>query len=108
MASRGETGTERRERLLARIRRISLGIAAGAAVSCLALGTALAHAGPGRSAAGPARPAAPPRPTMTARPGAPPSRPASRRAAGRGHRLRPPQQPPASTPAAPQVSSGGS
>ena len=107
MTSPGEAGTERRERLLARTRRISLGVAAGAAAGSLVLGTALAHAVPGRPAAASSRP-----PAATARPQAPRTRPPGRlpaRAPARPvHHIRPPRQAPASTPAAPQVSSGGS
>jgi hypothetical protein len=101
-----------RQRLLGRIRVISLGVAASAVVASLGLGMALAHAIPGHArpagaaaAAGSAavpghrRQAAPPRS----------SRPvASRHEHAHRRRLAPAPRPPASTPAPPQVSSGGS
>jgi len=110
MASAPRYGSARhaaayRDRLLGRTRAISLGIAGGALAACLGLGAEFAQALPGH-----ARPAAA---------GGGPHRtgPAtgSRRAPA-GHRhhkhaprpLSPPSQPPASTPAPPQTTSGGS
>jgi hypothetical protein len=98
-----------RQRLLGRIRVISLGVAASAVVASLGLGTALAHAIPGHArptgaAAGSAVPghrrqAAPPRSPRPV---------ASRHEHAHRRRLAPAPRPPASTPAPPQVSSGGS
>jgi hypothetical protein len=112
-----------RNRLLSQTRTISLGIAGGAALAALGLGTAFAHAIPGHhhtqaiqaqpggglsGTTGPAPSASPSRaarstgPARTARRGHP---------ARRHHAIAPPTQPPApapSSPAPPPVSSGGS
>jgi hypothetical protein len=90
----------RREHLLRRTRTITLGIAGGAAVASLGLGTALAHDIPGH-----ARPAAAPAATSGA---ATSGHATSGHAAPARQRLAPPPRPPATTPAAPQASSGGS
>jgi hypothetical protein len=114
----GREAVAHRSRLLSRTRTISLGIAGGAAVASLGLGTAFAHAIPGHkhpagaqsaagSSSGTGRPAVP-------APSAQPSRSAGPARTHRSHhpqRLTPPPQPPqppASTPAPPQVSSGAS
>jgi hypothetical protein len=105
-----------RRRLLQRTRAISLGTIGAAAIASLALGTAFAHAIPGHarvvgtqgapaSGAGtglPSAPAPPPRPAQQ------PGRGSSATPAHARRHIAPPPQPPASTPAAPQVSSGGS
>ena len=101
-------GAAHRDRLLGRTRAISLGIASGALAACLGLGAEFAQALPGH-----ARPAA-----AGYRPHRPGPAPRSRQAPA-GHRhhpghqhaprpLSPPSQPPASTPAPPQTTSGGS
>jgi hypothetical protein len=109
-----------RNRLLSRTRTISLGIAGGAALATLGLGTAFAHAIPGhhhtQAVQGqPAQPGGGLPGTGRAAGSASSSGPA--RTARRGHRARrhhaiaPPAQPPApapSSPAPPPVSSGGS
>jgi hypothetical protein len=115
-----------RNRLLSRTRAISLGIAGGAALAALGLGTAFAHAIPGHShsQAVQGRPAQPggglpgttgPAPSASPSHGARSTGPA--RTARRGHPARrhhaiaPPAQPPAPAPsssAPPPVSSGGS
>lgn len=111
----------RRGRLLGRTRTISLGIAGGAVLASLGLGTAFAHAIPGHSSHPGGRPApasaprqaggggtpASPRPTATAGPrrhrhGSP------RRVHHRARHIAPPPQTPAPTSSPPQVSSGGS
>ncbi len=114
MASAPRSGSVRqasvhRDRLLGRTRAISLGIAAGALAACLGLAAEFAQALPGH-----ARPAAAsygsrrPGPAKASRPGS----------TGRRHHhpgrkrpnrpLSPPSQPPASTQAPPQTTSGGS
>jgi hypothetical protein len=113
MASASRYGSARhaaayRDRLLGRTRAISLGIAGGALAACLGLGAEFAQALPGH-----ARPAAAGGGPHRTGPAA-----GSRRApAGHRHRpghkhaprpLSPPSQPPASTPAPPQTTSGGS
>jgi hypothetical protein len=122
----GHDAAARRERLLRRTRTITLGIAGGAAVASLGLGTALAHVTPGHgrpAAAGHATatrpasgPATAPRATSGPAPagraaaaGTPPAPgPPPARAPHHRHRLAPPAAPPAPAPAAPQASSGGS
>jgi hypothetical protein len=121
----GHNAAARRERLLRRTRTITLGIAGGAAVASLSLGTALAHVipGHGRPAARaataahatprhePAGPAASgPATSGHAAPSgtAPAASPPPARVPHHRHRLAPPASPPASTPAAPHASSGGS
>ena len=110
------TAASHRQRLLGRVRAVSLGIAGGAAVATLGIGTAFAHAIPGHSAPAstPSAPAAPapaaPAGTAPAQPGSssPAARsgtaPARRRHAG----LAAPARPPAPATAAPQTASGGS
>jgi hypothetical protein len=123
----GHDAAARRERLLRRTRTITLGIAGGAAVASLGLGTALAHVTPGHD--GPAAPRAataghPAAPHATSPEGTSPrgtsgpatsghggpagSAPAPARVPHHRHRLAPPPAPPASAPAAPHASSGGS
>ena len=113
MASAPRYGSARhaaayRDRLLGRTRAISLGIAGGALAACLGFGVSFAQALPGH-----ARPAAAGQ--RTHRPG--PAAGSRRAPAGHRHRpgrkhaprpLTPPSQPPASTPAPPQTTSGGS
>jgi hypothetical protein len=113
MASAPRYGSARqaaayRDRLLGRTRAISLGIAGGALAACLGFGADFAQALPGH-----ARPAVAGQRPHRADPAAGTRRPQ----AGRRHRpggkhaprpLSPPSQPPASTPAPPQTSSGGS
>ena len=120
------TALAERNRLLSRTRTISLGIAGGAALAALGLGTAFAHAIPGHhhTQASQAQPAQPggglPGTTGTGLPASssgPASSPGPARTARRGHHARrhhaiaPPAQPPAPAPsssAPPPVSSGGS
>jgi len=105
-----------RRRLLHRTRALSLGITGGVAIGSLALGTAFAHAIPGHARAagtrgGPPSGAGTGLPSASAQPSSPAQPPGSGSSATRTHarrHLAPPPQPPASTPAAPQVSSGGS
>jgi hypothetical protein len=112
----GHTAAEHRGRLLGRVRAISLGIAGGAAVATLGIGTAFAHALPGHSAqpAGPpaAQPAAPgpaaPAPPTASSPAVPSSHPRAAQARHRHARLAPPARPPAPATPTPQVVSGGS
>jgi hypothetical protein len=108
-----------RNRLLSRTRTLTLGIAGGAALASLALGTAFAHALPGHSYHPPAAQA-----PVAARSSSPAAQPARhdrsgrRRAdrAGRPHRhvrrhhaIAPPTHAPAPAPSSspPQVTSGG-
>jgi hypothetical protein len=119
-----ETAT-RRARLLRRTRTITLGIAGGAAIASLGLGTALAHVLPGHGQ--PVMPRAAPAGAAPAGRAPAPHAPADRTKSGRAaagtasapspppagprhhpHRLAPPPAPPASTPAPAQASSGGS
>ncbi|HUZ23654.1 MAG TPA: hypothetical protein VMV07_07800 [Streptosporangiaceae bacterium] len=103
-----------RHRLLQRTRALSLSIAGGAALASLGLGTAFAHAIPGHAkpvgtqnapATGTGAPAAPAAQSGSAQP----SSPGQSAAPARKHQtIAPPPQPPANTPAPPQVSSGGS
>jgi hypothetical protein len=124
------SAARRRDERLARIRRLSLWITGGAAAASLGLGTAFAHALPGHaaatssgaSAAGAARAAAGAagagaragRSGKPAAGGSAPSAPATSASAGASaahhakHGLARPKQQPASTPAPPVVSSGGS
>jgi hypothetical protein len=107
----GHDAAARRERLLRRTRTITLGIAGGAAVASLGLGTALAHVIPGHGRPATAAPAASgPATSGHAAPArtAPAPSPPPARAPHHRHRLAPPAAPPASAPAAPQASSGGS
>jgi hypothetical protein len=117
----GHDAAARRERLLRRTRTITLGIAGGAAVASLGLGTALAHVIPGHGGSAAPRPAtaghptAPPATAPHAASGhaapartAPAPSPPPARVPHHRHRLAPPPAPPASAPAAPQASSGGS
>jgi hypothetical protein len=113
MASAPRYGSARqaaayRDRLLGRTRAISLGIAGGALAACLGFGVNFAQALPGH-----ARPAAAGHRPHRAGPAAG----SGRAPAGHRHRpggkhaprpLSPPSQPPASTPAPPQTTSGGS
>jgi hypothetical protein len=122
----GNDAAARRERLLRRTRTITLGIASGAAVASLGLGTAFAHVIPGHGRSAAPRTATAGHPTAphatsshatsghatsghaaAARTAPAPSPPPARVAHHR-HRLAPPPAPPASAPAAPQASSGGS
>jgi hypothetical protein len=106
MTVSGNDAAARRERLLRRTRTITLGIAGGAAVASLGLGTALAHVVPGHG-----RPAAAPGATAPGHAVSGHTAPAASPPPARvpHHRpLAPPRRPPASTPAAPQASSGGS
>jgi hypothetical protein len=118
------TALAERNRLLSRTRTISLGIAGGAALATLGLGTAFAHAIPGHHhpPAIQGQPAQPGGGLPGTGPSASSSGPATssgpaRTARRRGHQARrhhsiaPPAQPPApapSSPAPPPVSSGGS
>lgn len=107
----------RRDERLSRTRRMSLWVAGGAAAASLGLGTAFAHALPGhRAAASGAQPAGPgsgqqsgagPAGNGAGQPAASPSAAPARQHA-RHHNLAPPQQPPATTQAPPQTTSGGS
>ncbi len=112
----------RRDERLSRTRKMSLWVAGGAAAASLGLGTAFAHALPGhRAAASGAQPAGPAPVSRTGpdsrtgpaagngagQPAASPSA-APARQHPRHHNLAPPQQPPATTQAPPQTTSGGS
>ena len=107
----------RRDERLSRTRRMSLWVAGGAAAASLGLGTAFAQALPGhRAAASGAQPAGPgsgqqsgagPAGNGAGQPAASPSAAPARQHA-RYHNLAPPQQPPATTQAPPQTTSGGS
>lgn len=105
-----------RRRLLRRTRAISLGIAGGAAVAILGLGTAFAHAipGHGRTAGSQAAPPAhgqPPPSAVASSPATPSGSAQTRHDHGRHGRLAPPTRPPASpAPHAPTptVTSGAS
>ena len=100
----------RRDERLSRTRKMSLWVAGGAAAASLGLGTAFAHALPGHGAAASgAQPAGPGsgQQNGTGQPAASPSAGPARQHA-RHHNLAPPQQPPATTQAPPQTTSGGS
>jgi hypothetical protein len=110
-----------RNRLLTRTRTITLGIAGGAALASLALGTAFAHALPGHSyhpAAAKAAPVAARSSSPAAQSSGPAQRPARHGHAGRRrvhrhvrrhHAIAPPTHAPAPAPSSspPQVTSGG-
>jgi len=101
----------RRDERLSRTRRVSLWVAGGAAAASLGLGTAFAHALPGhRTTAAGARSSGAGQVqsgTGQAAPGSP-AAPAGHHGHGHKQNLSPPQQPPATTQAPPQTTSGGS
>ena len=105
----------RRDQWLARTRRVSLWVAAGAAAASLGLGTAFAHALPGhRGPAAGAQPGAaaghPPQgtqPRSTQPPGTGATGSPAAPSPAATH-LTQPAQPPATTAAPPQATSGGS
>lgn len=89
-----------RNRLLSQTKIITLGIAGGAAIASLGLGTAFAHDIPGHSRT----------PAVPARSPSSPSSPTSSSPARRHHRpIAPPARPPAPAPSSPPapVTSGG-
>jgi len=118
MASAPRYGSARqaaayRDRLLGRTRAISLGVAGGALAACLGFGVTFAQALPGHARPAAARPPLAGQRPHRAGPAAGSRRPPAARRYRHGGKhaprpLSPPSQPPASTPAPPQTTSGGS
>jgi hypothetical protein len=114
MPGPADQAARRRDRALARTRRLSVWLAGGAATASLGLGTAFAHALPGhRAPATSAERGTGPRTPPTS--AAPASRPGPQPASGTPGapspavtHLAPPSQAPAATPAPAQTASGGS
>ena len=106
-----DQAARRRDQRLAQARRLTLCVAGGAAAASLGLGTAFAHALPGhRASTTAAQPAgAPPQGTQPT--GTQPTSPApttSQPTGAPASPLQQPPQPPATTAAPPQATSGGS